>query len=127
MRIAELERRSGMSRHTLRYYEKEGLLLEVTRSGNRYRHYPEEAVQRVMMVRQLKELGFSLQEIRDLINALRSDSINCEQGAAVMARKKAEVDAKIKELRLVSAMLGREQKRLEESAALRCQAEQDRK
>ncbi len=116
MRIAELEQRTGVSRHTLRYYEKEGLLLEVGRRGNNYREYSEKAVQRVGMVRQLKALGFSLKEIREVLDALRSDSIDCDQGAALMAEKKAAVDRKITELKAVSRMLGAEQKRLLASA-----------
>ena len=116
MRIAELEQRTGVSRHTLRYYEKEGLLLEVGRRGNNYRDYSDKAVQRVGMVRQLKALGFSLKEIREVLDALRNDSINCDQGAALMAEKKAAVDRKITELKAVSRMLGAEQKRLLASA-----------
>ncbi|MBQ23876.1 MerR family transcriptional regulator [Alcanivorax sp.] len=116
MRIAELEQRTGVSRHTLRYYEKEGLLLEVGRRGNNYRDYSEKAVQRVGMVRQLKALGFSLKEIREVLDALRSDSIDCDQGAALMAEKKAAVDRKITELKAVSRLLGEEQKRLLASA-----------
>jgi len=116
MRIAELEQRTGVSRHTLRYYEKEGLLLEVGRRGNNYREYSEKAVQRVGMVRQLKALGFSLKEIREVLDALRSDSIDCDQGAALMAEKKAAVDRKITELKAVSRMLGEEQRRLLASA-----------
>jgi DNA-binding transcriptional MerR regulator len=69
------------------------------------------------MVRQLKALGFSLREIREVLDALRSDSIDCEQGAVLMAEKKAAVDDKIRELKQVSALLGREQQRLEDSAA----------
>ena len=117
MQIAELEQRTGVNRHTLRYYEKAGLLQEVERRGNNYRDYPEKAVERVAMVRQLKALGFSLREIREVLDALRSDSINCEQGAVLMAEKKAAVDDKIRELKQVSALLGREQQRLEDSAA----------
>ncbi|MFT6488129.1 MerR family transcriptional regulator [uncultured Alcanivorax sp.] len=117
MQIAELEQRTGVNRHTLRYYEKAGLLQEVERRGNNYRDYPEKAVERVDMVRQLKALGFSLREIREVLDALRSDSIDCEQGAVLMAEKKAAVDDKIRELKQVSALLGREQQRLEESAA----------
>lgn len=116
MRIAELEQRTGVSRHTLRYYEKEGLLLEVGRRGNNYRDYSEKAVQRVAMVRQLKALGFSLKEIREVLDALRNDSIDCDQGAILMAEKKIAVDRKITELKAISAMLGREQKRLLASA-----------
>jgi len=117
MQIAELEQRTGVNRHTLRYYEKAGLLQEVERRGNNYRDYPEKAVERVGMVRQLKALGFSLREIREVLDALRSDSIDCEQGAVLMAEKKAAVDDKIRELKQVSALLGREQQRLEDSAA----------
>lgn len=120
MRIAELETRTGVSRHTLRYYEKEGLLQEVIRRGNNYRDYPETAVQRVGMLRQLKELGFSLKEIRDIMGALRSNQIDCAQGAALMAEKKAAVDRRIEELRAVSRMLAQEQARLEASAAGAC-------
>ena len=117
MQIAELEQRTGVNRHTLRYYEKAGLLQEVGRRGNNYRDYPEKAVERVAMLRQLKALGFSLREIREVLDALRSDSIDCEQGAVLMAEKKAAVDEKIREWKRVSALLGREQKRLEERAA----------
>ncbi|MCK0154481.1 MerR family transcriptional regulator [Alcanivorax sp. S6407] len=116
MRIAELEQRTGINRHTLRYYEKEGLLLEVVRGENNYRDYPEKAVERVTMVSQLKELGFSLREIRELLNALRSDTIDCAQGALLMAEKKAAVDQRIRELKKVSRMLGQQQAELEASA-----------
>lgn len=116
MRIAELEKRTGVNRHTLRYYEKEGLLLEVHRGGNNYRDYPEKAVDRVAMVCQLKDLGFSIREIRDLLNALRSDRIDCAEGAYLMAEKKAAVEKKIRELRQIRKLLDSEQKRLEASA-----------
>jgi DNA-binding transcriptional MerR regulator len=116
MQIAELEHRTGVSRHTLRYYEKAGLLQEVERRGNNYRDYADKAVERVVMVRQLKALGFSLREIREVLNALRSDSIDCEQGARLMAEKRAAMNQQIAELKQVSAMLAREQRRLEASA-----------
>lgn len=122
MHIAELERRTGVSRHTLRYYEKAGLLVEVSRHANNYRDYPERAVDRVNMVRQLKQLGFSLSEIRDLLNAVRNNLIDCQQGALLMAEKRAVVAARISELKDVEAMLKREQERLEASAEAQRQA-----
>ncbi|TGG92844.1 MerR family transcriptional regulator [Natronospirillum operosum] len=116
MRIAELEYRTGINRHTLRYYEKIGLLKEVDRTSNNYRDYPEKAVERMNMVRWFKDLGFSIREISAVLDALRSDSIDCEQGALLMAEKKAAVDHKITELTRVSVMLGKEQRRLAASA-----------
>lgn len=115
MRIAELEQRTGVSRHTLRYYEKQGLLLEVNRRDNNYRDYPELAVRRVNMVRQLKDLGFSLREICDVLDALRKDTLDCTQGALLMAQKRTIVDAKIAELEALRQLLAEEQHRLEHS------------
>jgi DNA-binding transcriptional MerR regulator len=119
MNIAELERRTGVSRHTLRYYEKEGLLLEVARRGNNYRDYSEQSVQRVTMMRQLKELGFSLREISDILDALRRNNIDCEQGARLMADKRAAVLDRIRQLQQLNELLAIEQARLEESARQR--------
>ncbi len=116
MRIAELERRTGVSRHGLRYYEREGLLTEVRRGANNYRDYPELAVERVRMVCELKALGFSLREIRELLEALRTDRINCLEGARVMAQKRAGVERRIAELSRVRDLLAAEQQRLEDSA-----------
>ncbi|SFM35676.1 MerR family transcriptional regulator [Marinobacter zhejiangensis] len=120
MRIAELEKRTGVSRHTLRYYEKEGLLQEVGRCSNNYRDYPELAVSRVGMVRQLKDLGFSLSEIREVMSALRGNRMDCAQGALLMAEKRADVERRINELQAVSQLLAVEQERLEVSARASC-------
>jgi DNA-binding transcriptional MerR regulator len=116
VKIAELEKRTGLSRHTLRYYEKIGLLKEVERHPNNYRAYPEKAVERMKMVSLLKELGFSVREITSILDALRSDSLNCEQGARLMAEKKAAVERKIAELEMVRGLLSREHERLSDSA-----------
>jgi len=120
MKISELEQRTGVSRHTLRYYEKQGLLLEVNRRSNNYRDYPEQAVRRINMVRQLKNLGFSLREIFDVLGALRKDTMDCSQGAVLMAQKRAVVDAKIAELEALRLLLIEEQKQLERSAKKQC-------
>lgn len=117
MRIAELENRTGVGRHSLRFYEREGLLVGVRRGPNNYRDYPESAVRDATLLRQLQSLGFSLQEIREVLNAMRAGSIDCEQGARLMAEKRARVEAQIADLRKVSRILTREQRRLEESFA----------
>ncbi len=117
MRIAELENRTGIGRHSLRYYEREGLLAGVRRGQNNYRDYPESAVRDTTLLRQLQSLGFSLHEIREVLDAMRAGSINCAHGARLMAEKRAKVEAQIADLRKVSKILTREQRRLEESAA----------
>lgn len=120
MRIAELEQRTGVSRHTLRYYEKEGLLHQVHRGENNYRDYPEQAIKQVTMLCQMKDLGFSLREIRQISDALKDDALNCQQGAELMAEKREIIEDRIKSLKKMSRMLAREQRRLEESWAKQC-------
>ena len=69
-----------------------------------------------MPVRQLKDLGFSLREICDVLDALRKDTLDCAQGALLMAQKRVVVDAKIAELEAFRQLLTEEQQRLERSA-----------
>lgn len=65
--IAELARRSGFSRPTLRYYEKLGLLEAPPRSDVGYRLYDRDAEARLQFIRRAKQIGLSLDEIRDLV------------------------------------------------------------
>lgn len=117
MRISELEARTGLGRHALRFYEREGLLAGVKRGSNNYREYPEAAVKEMVLLRQLQSLGFSLQEIRQVLGAMRAKSIDCAKGAQLMADKRAAIQAQIANLRKVSNVLLREQQRLQERAA----------
>lgn len=64
--IREVAAQSGVSVHTLRYYERAGLLSRVDRSPSGYRMYPAEAVRRVRLVRVLRSLGFGIRELRAL-------------------------------------------------------------
>jgi len=126
MRIAELETRTGLGRHALRFYEREGLLVGVCRGPNNYRDYPESAVKDATLLQQLQSLGFSLQEIREVLNAMRAKSIDCAQGARLMAEKRTVVEAQIANLRKVSEILMREQQRLEDRAARHSVSEKPR-
>lgn len=116
MRISELEARTGLGRHALRFYEREGVLFGVKRGMNNYRDYPEAAVRDMALLQQLQSLGFSLQEIRQMLGAMRSKSIDCAKGAQLMADKRAAIQAQIANLRKVSNLLLREQQRLQERA-----------
>ena len=116
MRISELEARTGLGRHALRFYEREGVLFGVKLGMNNYRDYPEAAVRDMALLQQLQSLGFSLQEIRQMLGAMRSKSIDCAKGAQLMADKRAAIQAQIANLRKVSNLLLREQQRLQERA-----------
>ncbi|MCT7094655.1 MerR family transcriptional regulator, partial [Salmonella enterica] len=67
MTIGAVARRVGVAIDTIRYYEREGLLPEPLRRASGYRSYDEGAVRQLRFIRRAKDLGFTLEEIRDLL------------------------------------------------------------
>lgn len=116
MQIRELEARTGVGRHALRYYERRGLLGPIARADNSYRDYPDSLVGQVTLLRSMQSLGFSLTEIQEVLDGLRADDLDCADGARLLAAKRAHVEEQIIGLREVSRILLNEQKRLEASA-----------
>lgn len=99
--IGRLAKATGVGIDTVRYYERNGLLPEPPRQLSGYRAYREEDVQRLRFIRRAKQLGFSLEEIRGLLEL----SAQNEQGVpgvhATAAARLAELDARINELQRV--------------------------
>ena len=115
MKVAELERRSGLGRHTLRYYEELGLIA-VQRGANNYRAYSEQTAQDLEFIQMAQKMGFSLAEIGEILEAKRQSTIDCGQGAALVADKMAEIELKISHLKVLHGFLDKERLRLEASA-----------
>ncbi|GAB3967835.1 MerR family transcriptional regulator [Streptomyces sparsus] len=69
MQIGEAAERTGLSLRTIRHYEEVGLVTPSARSRGGFRLYTEEDVERLMVVRRMKPLDFSLEEMRDLLDA----------------------------------------------------------
>ncbi|SFS81655.1 MerR family transcriptional regulator [Saccharopolyspora flava] len=99
MRIGELSQRTGVSRRSLRYYEDQGLLSS-SRSGSGQRHYPEDAVQRVALIRQLFGAGMSSRVIATLLPCvdLPDDPTVAEETFEAMLRERNRIDADIAHL-----------------------------
>ncbi|MFE8072325.1 MerR family transcriptional regulator [Marinobacteraceae bacterium S3BR75-40.1] len=116
MRIGELEKRTGLSRHTIRYYEKEGVLPAPVRQANNYRVYPDSAVADLNMIRELQGMDFRLSEIRTLMAAIRSGTMDCALGAAFLREKRQAVERRLNTLRALCRQLEKEEKRLQASA-----------
>lgn len=72
MQIGEVAEQVGLSLRTVRYYEEVGLVSPVQRSAGGFRIYDEHAVDRLRLIRDLKPLGFSLDEIRTIVDAVTS-------------------------------------------------------
>lgn len=113
MDIKTLEAQTGLGRDSIRYYERRQLLGVVPRGPNNYRDYPSSLVKQLKLLRAMQALGFSLDEIRQVLNGLRSQGINCLDGARLLAAKREVVEAQIRELRRISRLLRDEQGRLE--------------
>ena len=90
-RIGAVAKRCGVSRDTLRFYERQRLLSAPRRSASGYRLYREDDVERVLFVRRAQAIGLSLDDIRELLGArlLRSP----EQCRRVGVRLKARIEA----------------------------------
>jgi MerR family transcriptional regulator, copper efflux regulator len=116
MRIGELEKRSGASRHTLRYYETLGLI-SAQRRENNYREYSQQTLNDLGFIQQAQGMGFSLGEISEILKARREQQLDCAQGAELVSRKLVEVEQKLADLQQLRNFLRSEKQRLENSAA----------
>lgn len=96
--IGAVARQAGVGIDTIRYYEREGLLPEPVRRASGYRDYGAGIVERLRFIRRAKELGFTLQEIRELL-ALSTDR---ERGVKSVKQRAevrlGEVEQRIREL-----------------------------
>ncbi|MGH9380203.1 MAG: heavy metal-responsive transcriptional regulator [Thermoanaerobaculia bacterium] len=107
--IGELAALTDVSVPTIRYYEQIGLLPEAARTASGYRRFPPEAARRLRFIRRAQQLGFSLDEIRELLE-LRATEGPAADRAAVRARteaKLAELEAKIADLEAMRKALRR--------------------
>ncbi|SMP21747.1 MerR family transcriptional regulator [Shimia sagamensis] len=103
MRIGALAEAAGVSRDTLRYYEKQKLI-RADRWPNGYRDYPEGMVEMVRMIRQGQALGFSLKEIGALVKGL-GGGLSQAEVEKLLAGKLADIDARMKELAELRAVV----------------------
>jgi MerR family transcriptional regulator, copper efflux regulator len=99
--IGAVAKRVGVAIDTIRYYEREGLLPEPLRRASGYRSYDEGAVRQLRFIRRAKDLGFTLEEIRELL-ALSAD----RQRGVKAVKQRAElrlaaIEARIAELQRV--------------------------
>ncbi len=85
MQIGEVAARTELSLRTIRHYEETGLVVPSARSQGGFRLYTETDVQRLMVVRRMKPLGFTLDQMRDLLDA--TDRLDSGSGLEVRERE----------------------------------------
>src|SRR5215471_9066171 len=104
--IGQLAKQAHVNRETVRYYERRRLLQRPSRSAAAYRVFSDDAVKRLRFIRHAKMLGFSLEEIRELLS-LRIDSVvTCDRVRERTQNKIADIEQKIDALQQMRRVLG---------------------
>ena len=97
LQIGEVATRAGVSVDTVRFYERERLLPSLGRTPGGFRLFGPEAVDRIRFIKQAQELGFALDEVRDMLRA--DGSAECRHIHDLLEAKLAEVDERIERMR----------------------------
>jgi len=107
MKIGELANRTGLSSPAIRFYEREGLLdtRHVRRGDNNYRDYCEEAVEQLLIIKEVQAAGFTLAEFKELDEVCNAGEHVNEKASVYIRRKIAMVEQKIAELQRVREYL----------------------
>ncbi len=105
--IGALAKQTGFKTTTIRYYETIGLLPQTQRGENRYRVYSKETVELLQFIVKAKRLGFTLSEIKEIVEIRQMGHAPCVHVKALLESKIADVDQQIADLLTLRKMLGR--------------------
>lgn len=97
--IGKAAREAGVNVETIRFYERRCLIEQPRKAGGQaYRRYPPETIARIRFIQKAQELGFSLQEIQDLLSLVSKQGADCGDVRARAAAKIEAVTSKIADL-----------------------------
>ncbi|MEG3146151.1 helix-turn-helix domain-containing protein [Sphingomonas sp. RT2P30] len=103
--IGRLARAAGTTPETVRWYEHDGLMAAPARSSGNYRVYGSDDLARLKFIRRARELGFTLDRVRALLDIASNRSGNCASVDAVTKDHLAEIDRKIADLKVLRGEL----------------------
>jgi DNA-binding transcriptional MerR regulator len=99
LRIGEVAEATGISVEALRFYERRGLLGRPARTASGYRAYDEAVLERLAFIKRAQAIGFSLDEITEILEMRGRGQAPCVEVREAARRKLAELDARLRELR----------------------------
>ena len=106
IKIGELAERGGVSRDTVRFYERVGLLRQPSRTASRHRVYDEQAVAQLRLIRGLQGLGLTLEDIRHLLRLRAARGLEGGRRILQLLRVRADaIDGKIARLQALRLRL----------------------
>ena len=95
MRTGELAARAGVNIQTVRFYERRGILPKPERTAGGYRVYSPEAVRLIRFIKRAQDLGFTLDEVEDLLRLRNNRGASCAQVKSAGQAKMTAVEVKI--------------------------------
>ena len=107
MKISQAAEASGCHLETIRYYERIGLLPQPDRTGSGYRVYGSADIERLRFIARGRDLGFSLEEIRSLLQLSGDDQMSCMDVDRLARSHLADIQARMEDLRRMARELER--------------------
>ncbi|MGH8202602.1 MAG: Hg(II)-responsive transcriptional regulator [Steroidobacteraceae bacterium] len=101
--IGALAREAGVNVETIRYYQRRGLVPEPTKPLGGIRNYAPEHVQRLRFIKRAQQLGFSLEEVAELLSL--EDGLHCHEVEQIAGQKLATVRERIAQLQTIESAL----------------------
>lgn len=120
MRIGTAAEQAGVNIQTLRYYERRGLLPRPPRRTSGYREFPDDAVRIVRFIKRAQDLGFTLDEVEELIKLRSEKRRDRTRVRAVAEARVRQVDRKIAELQAIKQALSHLVHCCQEGSTLEC-------
>jgi MerR family copper efflux transcriptional regulator len=111
MLIGEIAERSGIPTRTIRFYEQARVLTPPARTPAGYRVYSTRALAELLFVKRAQRLGFSLDEIRELLGLGRASRLSCNKVMALCDAHLNEIERQIEELQAFKVLLERARKK----------------
>ena len=103
MKIGEIAQRTGLKVETVRFYEAEGLIAPPERSGGNYRLYGQSHLDRLAFIKRSRDLGFTLDQVRDLLRLADDPRGSCAEADAIATVHIQEIDRKLADLAALRA------------------------
>jgi len=107
MRISNAAKVSGCHLETIRYYERIGLMPRPGRAGNGYRVYGPADIERLRFIARGRDLGFSLEEVRSLLQLAGDEALACGEVDRLARNHLADVRARMSDLQRIASELER--------------------
>lgn len=104
-KIGEVARRADVNKETVRYYEKRGLIPEPDRRRSGYRIFTQRHIDRIRFIKRAQELGFTLSEIKELLELRMDEDTTCSEIKTEAEEKYRDVESKIQDLRRIKETL----------------------